>query len=155
MLLWVEPDSLFEKLCVCNTWKVACFHKNYCRYIKKMKNNFKLSKNILRQAWTWLLEQTVHCWNHHDKSTAMFIHDRICCQGMMKWQVWTMMLQQPWTLVVVSSQVFHVLTNVKNPCRFAKLYIICWNIIEQYCYFTNPVNSAVIRLLSQQPCNTL
>ena len=26
-----------------------------------------------------------------------------------------------------------------NPCRFAKLYTICWNMIEQYGYFTNPV----------------
>ena len=32
--------------------------------------------------WTNRLEQ--RCWNHHDKSTAMFIHDRACCQGMMK-----------------------------------------------------------------------
>ena len=54
-------------------------------------------------AWTWLLidrlvvdscmlEQTFHgliwanrleqcCWNHHDKSIAMFTHDRTCCQG--------------------------------------------------------------------------
>ena len=42
-----------------------------------------------------MLEQTVHglmnelnrleqrCWNHHDKSRAMFMHDRTRCQGMM------------------------------------------------------------------------
>ena len=29
-----------------------------------------------------------------------------------------------------------------NPgCRFVKLYTLCWNMIEQYCYFTNPVLS--------------
>ena len=61
--------------------------------------------------WTNRLEQ--RCWNHHDKSTAMFIHDRTCCQGMM---------------VVISSRVLHVLTVTR-----------CWNMIEQYCYFTNPV----------------
>ena len=43
--------------------------------------------------WTNRLEQ--RCWNHHDKSIAMFIHDRItytCCQGMMNSQGWTAML---------------------------------------------------------------
>ena len=47
------------------------------------------------QACSCMLEQTVHglmnklcwferCWNNHDKSTAMFMHDRTCCQGIMK-----------------------------------------------------------------------
>ena len=36
--------------------------------------------------WTNRLEQ--RCWNHHDKSTDMFMHGR---------QDWTAMLQQPWT----------------------------------------------------------
>ena len=41
--------------------------------------------------WTNRLEQ--RCWNHHNKSIAMFIHDRItCCQGMMNSQGWTAML---------------------------------------------------------------
>ena len=31
-----------------------------------------------------------------------------------------------------------------NPCRFAKLYTICCNMIEQYYYFTNPVLSCVV-----------
>ena len=31
---------------------------------------------------TFRLEQ--RCCNYHDKSTAMFMHDRTCCQGMMK-----------------------------------------------------------------------
>ena len=48
-------------------------------------------------------------------------------------------------LVVVSSRVLHVLTYANNPCRFAKLYTICWNTIEQYCHFTN-------RVLSCQQC---
>ena len=50
--------------------------------------------------WTNRLEQ--RCWNHHDKSTAIFIHDVTDI------------------LVVVSSQVLHVLTYANNPCRFAK-----------------------------------
>ena len=41
-------------------------------------------------------------------------------------------------LVVVASPVLHVLTYANNPCRFAKLYTICRNMIEQYCYLTNP-----------------
>ena len=41
-------------------------------------------------------------------------------------------------LVVVWSQVLYVLTYANNPCRFAKLFTICWNKVEQYCYFTNP-----------------
>ena len=35
------------------------------------------------QACSCMLEQAVHCWNHH-KSTALFMHDRTSCQGMMK-----------------------------------------------------------------------
>ena len=30
-----------------------------------------------RTAW---FEQCCRCWSHHDKSTAMFILDRTCCQ---------------------------------------------------------------------------
>ena len=33
------------------------------------------------------------------------------------------------------------ITYANNPCRFTKLYAICWNMIGQYCYFTNPVLS--------------
>ena len=36
-------------------------------------------------AWTNRLEQ--RCWNHHDKSTAMFMHDRTCCHWMIKFQI--------------------------------------------------------------------
>ena len=39
--------------------------------------------NSLFMAW-WTNRLEQRCWNHHDKSTAMFIHDRACCQGMMK-----------------------------------------------------------------------
>ena len=35
--------------------------------------------------WTNRLEQ--RCWNHHDKSTAMFMHDRTCCHWMIKFQI--------------------------------------------------------------------
>ena len=49
-------------------------------------------------------------------------------------------------LVVVSSRVFHVLTYTNNPCRFTKLFsIICWNMIEQYRYFSTHLNSLVIQ----------
>ena len=75
------------------------------------------------QACSCMLEQTIHCWNHHDKSTAMFMHDKTCCQGMMKEQDWTAMLQQPGTWLL-----YDVLTYANNPCRFAKLCRICWNI---------------------------
>ena len=92
--------------------------------------------------WTNRLEQ--RCWKHHDKSTATFIHNKTCCHagnGDMT-SDWTAILQQPcMNLVVVSSRGLHVLTYANNPCRFAKLYTICWNMIEQYCYFTNPVLS--------------
>ena len=39
--------------------------------------------NVLSMAW-WTNRLERRCWNHHDKSTAMFIHDRTCCQGMIK-----------------------------------------------------------------------
>ena len=64
-------------------------------------------------------------------------------------------------LVVVSSRILHDLTYANNPCWFAKLYTICWNMIEQYCYFTNPVLSCqqfcykLTGLLSQHWCNNL
>ena len=58
-------------------------------------------------------------------------------------------------LVVVSSQVLHVLTYCTctrtTHYRFAKLYNICWNVIEQYCYFTNPVNSVQLQGLQPYP----
>ena len=98
--------------------------------------------------WTSILEQ--HCWNHHDKSTAMFMHDRTCMLSgndeitRLNSDVTTTM-----NLVVVSSWVLHVLTYVNNPCRFVKLYynILCWNMIEQHCYFTNPVQFMLTMLL--------
>ena len=49
-------------------------------------------------------------------------------------------LEHGWAGQLVSSRVvLHVLTCANNPCQFAKLYTICWKMIEQYCYFTNPV----------------
>ena len=129
-------------------------------------------------AWTWLLTGlfmhvgTDCSWldertdlnnvvgNHHDKSTAMFIHGRTCCQGMMSNSecynnhelgccITTTM-----NLVVVSSQVLHVLTYANNPYRFAKLYMLKhdWTILLFYqscsimltvllqgCWANNPV----------------
>ena len=45
------------------------------------------------------------------------------------------MLSGTKNLVVVSNRVLHVLTYVNNPCRFAKLYTICWNMIEQLLFY--------------------
>ena len=42
-----------------------------------------------------------------------------------------------------------------TPVDSPKLYAICWNMIEQYCHFTNHVNSVVTKLLGQQPCNSM
>ena len=36
--------------------------------------------NRLFMAW-WTNRFEQRCWNRHDKSTAMFIHDGTCCQG--------------------------------------------------------------------------
>ena len=70
-------------------------------------------EHVIRERWNGKIEQQ---WNNKIETTTM-------------------------NLVVVSSWVLHVLTYANNPCRFAKLYTICRNIIEQYCHFTNPVLS--------------
>ena len=66
------------------------------------------------QAWTWLLTGlfmhvgTDCSWLDERTDLSVigtimikqqpcsYMHDRTCCQGMMKWQDWRAMLQQPW-----------------------------------------------------------
>ena len=92
--------------------------------------------------WTNRLEQ--RCWNHHDKSTAIFIHDTT---SVVREEWWNNKIEQrcqynTYELGCCIKSGF-ACSNIRKPnsYRFAKLYKICWNVIEQYCYFTNPVLS--------------
>ena len=98
-------------------------------------------------TWTWLLTGSFSCML--EQTVDDFINEQTCMNNV----VGTIMInQQPrssmiehvvrerWNnkieqrcynnhdLVVVSSRVLHVLTYANNPCQFAKLYTICWNI---------------------------
>ena len=81
--------------------------------------------------WTNRLEQ--RCWNHRDKSIAMFMHDRTLTGNYEMTRLNSYAMLTTVNLVVVSNRVLHVsLTYANNACRFAKLYTLCWNMIEQY-----------------------
>ena len=77
-----------------------------------------------------------------DKSTALFIHDKLSCQGMMKKQDnWTAMLQQPWTWLLYQLEFCLVQHTRKTPVDSPSSKNMLWDMIEQYFYFTSPVLS--------------
>ena len=108
--------------------------------------------------WTNIFEQ--RCWNHHDESTAMFMHDRTCCHAgndeITRLPIRRCCNNHELGCCIKSS---FACSNIREqPLSIHQaVYTICWNMIEQYCYFTNPVlyhvNSVVTRLLNQQPWN--
>ena len=78
-----------------------------------------------KQTWTTLLEPSRQMNSHvHTWLNMLSGNDEIT---KLNTDVTTTMY-----LAVVSSLVLHVLTYTNNPCRFTKLYTICWNMIEQY-----------------------
>ena len=112
------------------------------------------------------IDSVVHAIGTHVKTHSLFLPvDRLehgcwqACQScwnrpFMAW--WTKRLEQRCSCMIynkieqIEHRVLHVLTYANR-----QAVTICWKMIEQYCYFTNPVNSVVTGLLSQQPCNSL
>ena len=97
--------------------------------------------------WTNRLEQC--CWNHHDKSMALIvhvIHDRTCClrvHFVREW--WNNKIEQRCynnhKLGCCIKSGFACSNIREQPLLIRQAVTICWNMIEQYCYLTNPVLS--------------
>ena len=131
--LFLAVDRLELELASLNMIELASLNSVVDRFVSGWNRLFMA-------WWTNRLEQ--RRWNHHDKSTAMFIHDRNMLWRNDEITILNSDVTTTMNLVDVSSRVLHVLIYANNPCRFAKLHtIICWNMIEQNCYFINPVLS--------------
>ena len=96
------------------------------------------------QAWTWL------CWPAWTVLlTGLFMHVGTDCSWLNEWTdlnnvVGTIMINQQRCFV-------HVCSNITIPVDSPSCTVcitICWNMIEQYCYFTNPV-SIMLKMLLQ------
>ena len=100
-----------------------------------------------RLAW-WMNRLEQRCWNHHDKSTAMFMHmDRPILLFYHSLITWTAMLQQPYTHTV-REQPLSICKAVYNMLKHDWSNTVILPILFYH------ANSAVTGLLSQQPCNT-
>ena len=109
------------------------------------------------------LELTIHEWadlnnvlklsfKNHDKSTAvatcwLYMIELTYFHGNDEITRLNSDVTTTMNLAVVLSRILHVLTYTNNTSRFAMLYTICWNMIEQYYYFINHVMHVMLIVL--------
>ena len=115
---------------------------------------------LLTGLFVYQLEQTIHEWADlnnvfetvmiNQQPYMLIIHDRIdILSGNDEITRLNSDVTTTMNLVVVLSRILHVLTYTNNTSRFAMLYTICWNMIEQYYYFINHVMHVMLTVLLQ------
>ena len=149
MQAWMfSPRGLHESKKIVNhiEFRITCIHSVVHAIGTHVKTHSlflpvdRLEHGCWQACQSCMLEQTVHGLMNEENWTTLFMYD---IEYVVK-EWWNNKIEQ------IEHRVLHVLTYANR-----QAVTICWKMIEQYCYFTNHVNSVVTGLLSQQPCNSL